>query len=145
MNFLFHQERMNLTSFYTLSKNPNKIFWMIFDCLFVCALLSLPHVQVLQESYQSKEGSNSAGNASTISTNNKKSSNLRNIEYSLVRNPQKRRFVYQIEQILSMLMKMLYICIENFLRMKLAEIQIHNDNVFHDHVNVQLTIPRLQR
>lgn len=96
-SFSIHCERVILISLNTWLKNPSKIFSTIFDwsfvCLFVCFLFSWPHVQVLFESYQSKEGSNSAANVSTLSTNNTRSLNLRNIEYNLVGNPHKRWFV----------------------------------------------------
>ena len=37
------------------------------------------------------------------------------------------------------------LCIEDFLWIKLAQIQSDNENAFHDRTNLQLTIPRLQR
>lgn len=37
------------------------------------------------------------------------------------------------------------LCLEDFLWIKLAQIQIINENIFHDRSIIQLTIPRLQR
>lgn len=37
------------------------------------------------------------------------------------------------------------LCIEDFLWIKLAQIQTHNENALNDRANIQLTIPRLQR
>jgi len=107
---------------------------------------NLPHVQNLLESYQSKEERNPAANVSTISTSNAKSSNLRNIEYSLVGNPYKRAVICILDRTnLVDAHEDVLLCVEDFLWIKLAQIPIHNENAFQDRVNVQLTIPRLQR
>ncbi|CAF2092136.1 unnamed protein product [Rotaria magnacalcarata] len=105
---------------------------------------NLPHVQSLLETYLSKEQS-TITNISTTSTTNK-SSNIRNIEFSLVGNPYKRAVICILDRTnLVDAHEDVLLCIEDFLWIKLAQIQTINETAFHDRANVQLTIPRLQR
>ncbi|CAM4894827.1 unnamed protein product [Rotaria socialis] len=105
---------------------------------------NLPHVQSLLETYLSKEQS-TITNISTTSTTNK-SSNIRNIEFSLVGNPYKRAVICILDRTnLVDAHEDVLLCIEDFLWIKLAQIQTINETAFHDRTNVQLTISRLQR
>ncbi|CAF0972219.1 unnamed protein product [Rotaria sordida] len=101
---------------------------------------NLPHVQALLETYLSKE------QTTTTTTTTNKSSNIRNIEYSLVGNPYKRAVICILDRTnLVDAHEDVLLCIEDFLWIKLAQIQTINETAFHDRTNVQLTIPRLQR
>ncbi|CAF3100212.1 unnamed protein product [Rotaria sp. Silwood2] len=100
---------------------------------------NLPHVQALLETYLSKE-------QTTTTTTTNKSSNIRNIEYSLVGNPYKRAVICILDRTnLVDAHEDVLLCVEDFLWIKLAQIQTINEVAFHDRTNVQLTIPRLQR
>ncbi|CAF3707345.1 unnamed protein product [Rotaria sp. Silwood1] len=116
--------------FYALRAGDTNLAFNIID------KANLPHVQTLLETYLSKE--------QTTTTN--KSSNIRNIEYSLVGNPYKRAVICILDRTnLVDAHEDILLCIEDFLWIKLAQIQTINETTFNDRTNVQLTISRLQR
>ncbi|CAF3619845.1 unnamed protein product [Rotaria sp. Silwood1] len=119
--------------FYALRAGDTNLAFNIID------KANLPHVQTLLETYLSKE-------QTTTTTTTNKSSNIRNIEYSLVGNPYKRAVICILDRTnLVDAHEDILLCIEDFLWIKLAQIQTINETTFNDRTNVQLTISRLQR
>jgi len=91
----------------------------------------LPQIQTLLENYLSKD--------TTCSTS-------RNVEYSLVGNPYKRAVICILDRTnLVDAHEDILLCLEDFLWIKLSQIQINNETLFQDRTLVQLTIVRLQR
>ncbi|UJR07667.1 hypothetical protein I4U23_011953 [Adineta vaga] len=124
--------------FYALRAGDNDL------ALKIIQKANLPHVRNLLENYLSKDQTTIANVSTTTAAN--KSSNIQNIEYSLVGNPYKRAVICILDRTnLVDAHEDVLLCIEDFLWIKLAQIQIVNETTFHDRSNVQLTIPRLQR
>ncbi|CAF4108485.1 unnamed protein product, partial [Adineta steineri] len=131
--------------FYALRAGDNDL------ALNIIQKANLPHVRTLLETYLSKEQTTITNTSTTTTTaaattTTNKSSNIRNIEYSLVGNPYKRAVICILDRTnLVDAHEDVLLCIEDFLWIKLAQIQIINETAFHDRTNIQLTIPRLQR
>ncbi|CAF1325568.1 unnamed protein product [Adineta ricciae] len=122
--------------FYALRAGDNDL------ALRIIQKANLPHVRTLLENYLSKDQTVVAN----ISTTSNKTSNIQNIEYSLVGNPYKRAVICILDRTnLVDAHEDVLLCIEDFLWIKLAQIQIINETAFQDRTHVQLTIPRLQR